>query len=245
MNVNDDKKDVISHGMLGKSILVGLTYRDQDGNLTEQRQIFGEISSISEEETTMEVDEADGTFWKLPFYPRTILEAPRGVYKCNSSDLQIENPDLLTSWSIIVNKNENEGPDWQPNYHPISSPVNPREWEFEYEADTEYQRERILAKGNQYIGKRLLVGQRYYVSDGEQWELLKQEQFHGEIVRVNPSEGIVIMQPNGEEMALPPDLSLLEPSIPGAEYKLRSTGEIIKDADYITSWEVYHPRDEE
>ena len=112
---NQDEKAINNHALIGKSILVGLTYRDHRGNVTEQQQIFGEITKIAEEDNTMEVDEPDGTYWTLPYFPMTILEPPRGIYKCRVNALEIRNPELLMSWQITIAQDENEPHDWKPN----------------------------------------------------------------------------------------------------------------------------------
>jgi hypothetical protein len=232
----------MEHPMIGKSILVGLTYRQQSGVVTEQQQIFGEITKIIPEDYTMEIEEPDGSSWFLPFYPDTILPAPRGVYRCSSNGLEIKNPELLMSWQITTVSAE-ESRDWEPNYQPISAPVKPREWEFEYVVDEAHQQKTISEKGSQYVGKHLLIGIRYYQSNAAESVLIRQEQLHGEIVRANAKDGIVVKLANGEEKRLPPDLALLEPATPGAEYRLKTTGEVVTNADYITTWEVHHPKE--
>jgi len=43
---------------------------------------------------------------------------------------------------------------------------------------------------------------------------------------------------------LPPEPEAYEPAPPG-EYRLRSTGEVVVDPDYLTTWTVGSPADED
>lgn len=89
------------------------------------------------------------------------------------------------------------------------------------------------------IGKRVLVGLTYRSHADE---VLRLEQFHGQVVRVSESEGIIVLLGgSNEERWLPPDLSRLEVASPG-EYRLKSTGEVVVDPDYLATWTIYPAR---
>jgi hypothetical protein len=93
---------------------------------------------------------------------------------------------------------------------------------------------RISGDGSRYLGKRLLVGITY---EDEEGETVRQEQFHGLIVEAG-EEGIVIERSDtGERRSLPPELM---PARPG-EYRLRSTGEVVVDPDYLAKWVMKAP----
>lgn len=68
-------------------------------------------------------------------------------------------------------------------------------------------------------------------------ELIDQIQVYGPVVRVD-AEGIVILR-NGTntEFTIPPDFDHVSEAAPG-EYRLRSTGEVVVDPDYLSSWTV-------
>jgi hypothetical protein len=90
-----------------------------------------------------------------------------------------------------------------------------------------------------YIGKHLLVGMTY-LDHNEQ--LLEQKQFHGDIVRINDHEGIVIrFRDSGNEYKLPPDIESLKLA-PEGEYRLRATGEVVVNPDLMTSWTLTKPK---
>ncbi len=106
-------------------------------------------------------------------------------------------------------------------------------------SQTEDQEEIKGAKA--YIGKHLLVGLSYRDSDGE---VTKHVQIHGVITRIT-TDGIFFDRADGKgEFALPPDLESLKPTIPGAEYRLKSTGEVVRNVDYIGNWTIDAPPDE-
>jgi len=94
-----------------------------------------------------------------------------------------------------------------------------------------------LAK--KYIGKHLLVGITYL--DHEQ-NFVERKQFHGHVVRINEDEGIVISLDGAKkEFKLPPDLNALQEA-PKGEYRLRASGEIVVDPDFLSTWTLTKPK---
>lgn len=83
------------------------------------------------------------------------------------------------------------------------------------------------------LGKVILVGITYYTHDKQ---LIEQKQYHGTVIWAD-EKGIVVRKANGEEEKLPPDLRSTKPAPPG-EYRERSTGEIVVNPDYFTTWNV-------
>jgi len=84
------------------------------------------------------------------------------------------------------------------------------------------------------INKIMLVG---ITLLDERDELIEQVQVYGPIIRVS-SEGIVILRNGtGAEFTIPPDFEYVSEAQPG-EYRLRSTGEVVIDPDYTSSWTV-------
>ncbi len=81
------------------------------------------------------------------------------------------------------------------------------------------------------VGKRILVEvtERDYTGF-----LLRQDDYHGRIVRLSRQEGIVIQRPSGEQRTLPPDLRCLFHA-PRGLYECRSTGEIVTDPDILAA----------
>ena len=106
-----------------------------------------------------------------------------------------------------------------------------------YEAREEYEgaykKEVTL---DDLLGKVLLVGITYYTNENE-W--IEQKQFYGTVIEATDSI-IRIKQKDGAEFTLPPDLSSTKKARPG-EYKLRSTGEVVIDPDFLATWNLIRP----
>lgn len=88
-----------------------------------------------------------------------------------------------------------------------------------------------------FIGKHLLIGMTYLDS---QAEVTRQVQFHGIITEVSVKGITIRRHDTAEYFTLPPDTSSLTPAAKG-EYRLRATGEVVIDPDYLTTWTVNSP----
>ena len=83
------------------------------------------------------------------------------------------------------------------------------------------------------VGARLLVGITYLDGAGE---VQGAEQFCGQVLEV--ADGVVVVdRPGGEPALLPADADAYEPAAAG-QYRLRGSGEVIQDPDYVTTWQV-------
>ena len=82
------------------------------------------------------------------------------------------------------------------------------------------------------LDKILLIGITVLDKDDE---LITQIQVYGPVIRAN-AEGIVISRNETQgEFSIPPDFDNIFEAEPG-EYKLRATGEVVVDPDYLSSW---------
>jgi len=93
---------------------------------------------------------------------------------------------------------------------------------------------RISGDGSNHIGKRLLVGITYLTHAGE---FLRQEQFHGLIVEADEGGIVLERADTGARTLLPPELDEASPG----EYRLRSTGEVVVNPDYVAKWTLTDP----
>jgi hypothetical protein len=79
----------------------------------------------------------------------------------------------------------------------------------------------------------------YVTPDGV---VIRQEQFFGTVLSADRQLGIRIeLQGSrmGDQHVLPPQTSNIQRARRG-EYRLRSTGELVTDPDFITSWTLRH-----
>jgi hypothetical protein len=90
---------------------------------------------------------------------------------------------------------------------------------------------------NDLKGARVLVGVTYHRNDGRADHV----QVHGTVQRVDATV-IEIVRPDGTVFALPPAPEAFARAERGV-YSLRSTGEEIRDPDYLAQFEVYPPND--
>ena len=223
----------------GLTILIGLTYYDHEDRFISQEQLFGVIQNADAKPGIL-IKLSDGGDFILPPDFKAILDAPRGEYHCVASGETIVNPDLLTSWKIQYPVSPDLWPHWSPNYAPFAYSTVPPEWKFTYKPDLNHNRKMIEMKGERYIGKHVLIGSRHFENQDGEERFVRQEQLHGDIIRVTYSEGIVISFPSGSEYTLPPDLSMFEPA-PQGEYTLTSTGEVVINPDFLTTWTLTSP----
>jgi hypothetical protein len=92
-------------------------------------------------------------------------------------------------------------------------------------------------KADHLVGKYVLVGKTY---TDQQDNVLEQTQFHGEIEVADERRGLAVRRRDSGELEwLPPDLRAWKRADPG-EYRLRSTGEVVVDPDYLT-WTTRRP----
>ena len=87
--------------------------------------------------------------------------------------------------------------------------------------------------------KTMLIGLSYYTGEGE---LLERKQCWGTEIEANEKR-ILVRLNDGEILGLPPDLSSTRIAPPG-EYRLRSTGEIVVNPDYLTTWNIHRSKEE-
>jgi hypothetical protein len=88
------------------------------------------------------------------------------------------------------------------------------------------------------IGKSLVVGITVLSHDGG---LVEHRQSHGQIRQVRRDGVIIELARDGESQTLPPDLRGFDEAAPG-EYRLRSTGEVVRDPDFECTWTMRRAR---
>lgn len=77
----------------------------------------------------------------------------------------------------------------------------------------------------------MLVGITDYDQEGN---AVAQAQFAGRVISAG-EKGILLRLADGGSYLLPPDLSSTKPAPPGC-YRLRSTGEVVENPDYLSVW---------
>lgn len=86
---------------VGKYILIGITYFDHFGKEIERLQMHGVVQTASTEGITISLrGTRDGESWIMPPVLESIYPAKPGSYKLHLTGEVIEDPDLLSTWSV-------------------------------------------------------------------------------------------------------------------------------------------------
>ena len=86
--------------MIGKSILAGITILNRSGELTERRQLHGQIHVAGRE--GIRVHLASGGTYTLPPDPRPFYEAPPGEYRLKATGELVVDPDFTCTWTLTM-----------------------------------------------------------------------------------------------------------------------------------------------
>lgn len=91
----------LAESYIGKVILVGLTYYANDGTFLEQVQFHGVVESVSSEGLQVALrGKRSGENWMMPPNLESISVAAPGIYTLRSTGEEVENPDLLSTWTV-------------------------------------------------------------------------------------------------------------------------------------------------
>ena len=95
----DDRR---AAALIGKYVLIGVTYYDADGRLLEQRQMHGMIVA-ADAQRGIDValkGSALGETYRLPPDLRPLQPAPPGEYRLRATGEVVTDPDLTCAWSV-------------------------------------------------------------------------------------------------------------------------------------------------
>lgn len=88
--------------IVGKKILVGLSFYSSEDKLLNQEQFAGTVVSTSSDKITIELE--NGVIRTIPADLRSTKPAPRGEYRLRSTGEIVVDPDLLSTWNIYRNE---------------------------------------------------------------------------------------------------------------------------------------------
>jgi hypothetical protein len=103
----------------GKTIIVGISYYDLNGDLLEQKQLAGKVHKTTSEDGITLQDLNQKTEFTIPSDLSPWFTAPQGDYKDPITKQNIANPDYLVTWDVFKTKeNTPEGDhewwEWRP-----------------------------------------------------------------------------------------------------------------------------------
>ena len=85
--------------LIGKHLLIGITFLDEQGDAVEQNQVHGRIDRIVDD--MLDIIRADtGAKFTIPFAPHTIKPASAGEYRLRTTGEVVVDPDLISTWTV-------------------------------------------------------------------------------------------------------------------------------------------------
>ena len=91
-------RKIIFSDLIGKTILIGLTYYTEDNEFIEQKQYWGTVIESNENRILAKLNHGE-IFALPPDLSSTQMAAP-GEYHLRSTGETVVNPDYLMTWNI-------------------------------------------------------------------------------------------------------------------------------------------------
>ncbi|MDD4239554.1 MAG: hypothetical protein PHT62_13535 [Desulfotomaculaceae bacterium] len=92
---------VKAKSLIGKNVVIGLSYIDNDDNMIDQEQLYGDILNFNERVVVVKI-RSTGNEMTLPPVVDAYTEAPKGEYRNNKTGEVITDPDLTVAWTIRI-----------------------------------------------------------------------------------------------------------------------------------------------
>jgi hypothetical protein len=84
--------------MIGKRLLVGITYLQPDGSVGESIELIGVVTAV---DPLVAIDRGDGAEpFTLPPEPGAYQRAAPGEYRLHWTGETVVNPDFLATWTV-------------------------------------------------------------------------------------------------------------------------------------------------
>ena len=102
--------------LIGKTVLLGLTFTDADGNVHQRVQRHGVIE-VADPSSGIGVrlvgpgQPWDRELYRLPPDLRSLREAPPGSYRLRATGETVVDPDFTSTWEIRAPRDEEDTPE--------------------------------------------------------------------------------------------------------------------------------------
>ena len=93
------EKEITLDELVGKILLVGITYYTSSNEIIEQKQFYGTVTEANE--SVICIKQSDGTEFILPSDLSSTKRARPGEYKLRSTGEIVTNPDFFATWNLI------------------------------------------------------------------------------------------------------------------------------------------------
>ncbi len=101
---NEDETELTWDELIGRVLLVGITYYSHDNVYIEQKQSYGTVTEANE--NIIRVKQKNGVDFTLPPDLSSTKRAPRGEYKLHSTGEIVVDPDFIATWNLTKPKEE-------------------------------------------------------------------------------------------------------------------------------------------
>ena len=91
-------EEITLNELIGKTLLVGITYYTHDNEYIEQKQFYGTVTEANE--TVIRIKQKSGAELTLPPDLSSTKRARPGEYKLRSTGEVVVNPDFFATWNI-------------------------------------------------------------------------------------------------------------------------------------------------
>ena len=98
------EKKITLDELVGKVLLVGITYYTHDNEYIEQKQFYGTVTQA--DETIIRIRQNNGRDFTLPPDLSSTKRARPGEYKLHSTGEVVVNPDFLVTWNLTKAKEQ-------------------------------------------------------------------------------------------------------------------------------------------
>lgn len=109
--------------LLGKDVLVGLTFERPSGGVIVQVQLHGAVTRVDAHHGIGIKRRGSGELFWLPPDLRAFEEAAPGEYRLRSTGETVIDPDFLTAWTVTAPRDDAD-PDWRETVRAGFEPPN-------------------------------------------------------------------------------------------------------------------------
>jgi hypothetical protein len=104
--------DARARSLLGRHVLVGLTFERPNGEVIDQVQLHGTVARVEAHHGIGIERGGTGELFWLPPDPASFEKAAVGEYRLRSTGEVVVDPDLLSTWTI-TQPDDDALPDWR------------------------------------------------------------------------------------------------------------------------------------
>lgn len=97
------EKQITFEELIGKVLLVGITYYTKENEVLEQKQFYGTV--VEANESIIRIKQKDETEFSLPPDLSSTKRARPGEYKLRSTNEIVVNPDFFATWNLVKPNN--------------------------------------------------------------------------------------------------------------------------------------------